>query len=311
MSTIKEKIKKYKIVKHIHKKFTPLLVKTSPVMATKIFHILATGKKLNLKEPKDFNEKLQWLKLYWQNPLVAKCADKFEIRDYAMGCGCGRILNPLYYVYEDVNEINWDSLPNKFALKATHGCGFNIICSDKTKIDKDQTIRQLNEWLRIDYSLLTAELQYSKIKPRIICEKYIETDEGILPYDYKVYCFNGKAKLILVCREREKKLKLDFLDLQWERMDIGADNYNQGIIPEKPECLEQLIKYAEKLAEPFPWVRVDFYISNGQPILGEMTFTPYGCMATYYNEYGLELLGNMLKLPEKYVSNKSNVSVNS
>lgn len=303
MLKIKEKLKKNERIRNFYnkayKRYVALLVKTSPVLASKYLYKKTTGKKLNLKEPKAFNEKLQWLKLYWQHPLVAKCGDKYEMRQYVKDCGCEEVLNELYGVYEDATEIDWEVLPQKFVLKVTNGCGFNIICDDKSKLDKTKAINQLNEWLKTDYSLYAAELHYAKMKPRIICERYIETNAGFLPNDYKIYCFNGKPKLVLVVTERDNDPKLFFLDLNWCKLDIGKKD-TKGDLPNKPDCFNDMLEYAEKLAKPFPFVRVDFYDFNGIPILGEMTFTPAGCMAMNFNEYGLEMLGDMLQLPEKY-----------
>src|SRR5690606_8377244 len=160
------------------------------------------GKKLNLRDPKDFNEKLQWLKLYWQHPLVIQCADKYEVRSFVQERGCEAILNELYGVYKDVSEIEWEKLPSKFALKTTNGSGTNIICSDKSKLDKREVFEKLDDWLKKDYSLVAAEVHYSKMVPQIICEKFIETDDGLLPNDYKLFCFNGEPRVILVVTER-------------------------------------------------------------------------------------------------------------
>lgn len=139
------------------------------------------------------------------------------------------------------------------------------------------------------------------MRPRIICERYIETDAGLLPNDYKVYCFNGKPNLVLVCTDRSSDLKLNFVNLNWQRLNIGTEKYSRGELPPKPACFDAMIHCAEKLAAPFPFVRVDYYDCNGTPLFGEMTFTPAGCAAMYYNETGLRLLGEMIQLPEKYV----------
>ncbi len=305
ISKIKELLKKSYFIRNIYfkanKNFVAFLIKNTPVLASKYLYRRGTGKKLNLKNPQDFNDKLQWLKLYWQHPLVAKCADKYEVREYVKRCGCEEVLNELYGVYETTSEIDWDSLPSKFALKCTHGCGFDIICDDKSKLDKNEALEKLNEWLKIDFSLYAAELHYAKMKPRIICEKYIETNAGFLPIDYKVYCFNGKPKWVLVCTDRTiGYYKRACMDLNWKKLDIVLKGVPTSYLPNKPNCFNSMLEYAEKLATPFPFVRVDFYDYNGMPILGEMTFTPLGCMANY-DEYSLKKLGDMLDLPEKYI----------
>lgn len=277
------------------------LYKRSPVIASKYLYKKNTKKTLNLENPSDFNEKLQWLKLYWQHPLVAKCADKFEIYGYVKSCGEEGLLNELLAVYEKPSEIDWSELPEKFALKCTHGCGYNIVTDNKNSLDKEETLKKLNSWMKEKYGENAGELHYDKMTPRIILERYIETDAGLLPNDYKIYCFNGKAKLVLVCSDRGSNLKLNFVDIDWNRMDIGIPSYTSEEMPSKPANFEKMVKSAEKLAKPFPFVRMDFYDFNGKAVLGEMTFTPAGCMATYYNEAGVRKLGEMLVLPKEKI----------
>ena len=238
-----------------------ILLKISPKFIYKRIYKKSQGKTLNLKNPKLFNEKLMWLELNNKNnDLMVKCTDKYDVRQYVKDKGCGEILNELYGLYNDANEINWDELPKKFVLKCTHGCGFNIICNDKSKLDKKETIKKLNKWKSKRFGYETVELHYTKIKPRIICEKYLETDSGILPNDYKIYCFNGVPKLILVCTERVTKTRLDFFDLDWNVLDIGKEEYKSKVVPKKPENLEKMIEYAKKLSEQFEFVRVDIMI---------------------------------------------------
>lgn len=293
-----------KSIKKIYEVFTKIkykiFFKYFPIAGSKSYYKKATGKKLNLENPRDFNEKLQWLKIYWRHPLVTQCADKYEMHKYAKDCGCQEVLNEIYGIYNNTSEIEWDKFPNKFAIKTTNGCGTNIICDSKINLNIKKASKQINKWLKTDYSLAAGEFHYAKMRPRIICEKYIETGNGLLPNDYKIYCFNGKAKLILVATDRASNLKLNFLDLNWNRLDIGSDKYNQGALPEKPSCLNEMIKYAEILSSKFPFVRIDFYNFDGKPLLGEMTFTPAACAATYYNDNGLTQLGNLINLPEKY-----------
>jgi len=304
MNPLRQALKKHALTHNLFTKVDKLyfsfLYEGSPVLASKYIYRRITGKILNLKNPKDFNEKLQWLKLYWQNPLISKCTDKYEVREYAEKSGYEKILNQIYGVYEKSSEINWDELPKKFALKCTHGCGFNIICDDKDKLDKDQTMKQLDEWMKIRLDKCLAEVQYSKIKPRIICEQYLETDQGFLPIDYKVHCFNGKAKAVLVCTDRDTKLKLKYMNLNWEDMNFEPELFAGGSLPKKPECLNEMIKYAEILSKPFPFVRIDFYDYKGKPILGEMTFTPGACIGRNYNEAGIKYFGQLVNLPTQY-----------
>ncbi len=304
--SIKEVIKKNQLVRNkliaFEKKLVAILVKLSPVLATKYIYKRATGKSIDLNNPKSFNEKVQWLKLYWQHPLVVQCADKYEVRAFIKERHCEENLNPLYGVYNDTSEIDWDKLPEKFVLKTTNGCGTNIICKDKDELDKEEVFTKLNKWLKTDYSLQFAEIHYSKMTPRIICEKYIETEDGLLPNDYKVFCFNGEPKFILAINERETGThQRYFFDLNWNLLEYEkkkniSKSYNT---PRKPKSLSQMIDSSLRLSEGFPFVRVDFYDGKNKPIFGEMTFTPVGGLATYYKDDIATMLGEWIELPEK------------
>lgn len=276
--------------------------KVSPVTATRMLHYRTTGEILNLKNPSKFNDKLQWLKLYWQDPLVPLCADKYEIYNYVKENGDSSILNNLLAVYEDANEIDWENLPEKFALKCTHGCGYNIVTNNKYELNPKEVKRKLNTWLNEKFGEKSLEFHYDKIKPRIILEEYIENDAGLLPIDYKIYCFNGEPKLVLVCSERADDIKKDFFDLNWNRLNIGhkEDESKQEI--KMPDSFKEMISHAAILAKPFPFVRVDFYDKEGKVVLGELTFTPAANMGNTLNEYGQKYLGQMLKLPSKKYS---------
>ncbi|MGM0692510.1 MAG: ATP-grasp fold amidoligase family protein [Pseudomonadota bacterium] len=247
----------------------------------------------------DFNEKLQWLKLYWNEPLVSICADKYEVHNYVEELGCGEIMNRLIGVYNAVDEIDWEALPERFVMKCTHGCGYNIIVPDKSRLDKEQAERKLDDWMHERFGRKSLEYHYDRIRPRIIIEEFIEGADGMLPLDYKVYCFNGEAKLVQVCSERDTELREDFLDLEWQSLDIGCRKTSAFPLA-RPDCFDQMIHYAQRLAKPFPFVRVDFYDRNGSPVLGEMTFTPGSNMSTrYYNKKGLAYLGGLLELPSQ------------
>ncbi|MCS2331116.1 glycosyl transferase [Parabacteroides distasonis] len=243
-------------------------------------------------------KKICWLALYWQKPIVVKCADKYELREYVSSLGLMELMPQLYGVYTDVKGIEWNRFPKKFVIKCTHGCKYNIVCFNKDELDIHSADISLNKWLHSVYGTNTYEPHYSKMTPRIIAEEFIETSERGLPEDYKVYCFNGEPKCVLVCLNRESELVLEWYDLEWNVFDIGAKSNMRRA--NKPACLDQMIKYARILSKGFPFVRVDFYDSFGKPILGEMTFTPMYGMAKYYSKEGNLLLGSMLTLPNKY-----------
>ncbi len=291
-ASLKENIKK------INDRVMIVLSKLSPELATRYIYRIVIGKKLNLKNPKSFNEKIQWLKLYWESPLLIKCADKYEVRKYIEECGCSEILNELYSVYNSIVEINWESLPNKFVLKTTNGCDTNIICRDKAKLNKEEVLGKFNNWLNMEFGLTNAEVHYSKIKPKIICERYLETEQGVTPNDYKFFCFNGNPKFLYVGVVENGYTHKTYYDLQWNKLDFLKEGYKTYDF-KKPACLDEMNEYAKKLSKPFPFVRVDFYDYNGVPIFGEMTFTPTGGLAKYYRNDVEQMLGDWIILPIK------------
>lgn len=195
-----------------------LLVKNSPVLASKIIYYRTLGKRLNLKNPVTFNEKLMWLKLFEDDSLKIRCTDKYLVRNYISQKGYSRLLIDLYEVYENVDQINFDKLPNRFVMKCTHASGFNIICLDKEKLDKKQTLSKFKKWMETDYSLIKCEPHYSNIKPRIIVEKFL--DEGFnnnLPLDYMIHCFHGEPHFIEIGLDYENTdKKYALLTKGWE-----------------------------------------------------------------------------------------------
>ena len=271
----------------------------SETLNTKFLYWVVMGHSLDLENPKDFNEKIQWLKLNWKDPLISQCADKYDVREYVKACGCEDILNDLYGVYDKTEDINWESLPDKFVLKCTHGCGYNIICTDKSKLDKKASLAKLKKWMQSKYGLRYVEYHYLAIKPRIICEQYIETEDGSLPNDYKISCFKGKAFYVAVCTGRPSSIKWHFFDMKWNLLDIVLPTHNIGELPAKPLCWDRMVEVATALSEVFPFVRIDLYDDRGRVVFGEMTFTPgAGLFSTFYSQIGLNYLGGLLNLPE-------------
>jgi len=302
---IKKKLKESELLvdcyNKIHFLFNSMLFNLSPLLLVKYRYFLNRGILPDLENPKSFEEKLLWLMLYWQNPLKSICADKYEVRSYVKKFGLEHVLPEITGVYNSTDEINFSNLPDRFVLKCTHGCGFNIICKDKKTLDIKKTKRMLDKWMKIDISKGCGEIHYAEIKPRIICEKFLDDLSGDLPNDYKVYCFSGKAYCTLACTERGSgDTKFDIYDRDWKnklpysRSSLLADRN----IP-KPDAYEEMIAAAEKLSKPFPFVRIDFYSIKGKAILGEMTFTPNGCIDKGYTDKAQHVFGEMISLPEK------------
>ena len=252
-----------------------LLYRVNPTLELKILFRLKCGYKLNLENPKTYNEKLQWIKLNEKNPLLTKCCDKYAVREYVESKGCGEILNELIWEGFDPADIPFDDLPDKFVIKVTHGSTFNIICKDKSKLDKEKTVKSCNKWLKAKFLEAYGEWFYGKERPRVIVEKYLDDGTGRLR-DYKIYCFNGEPRFIGLDSGDESKGEhyKDIYDTDWNLIPGYEMAYpNSGIAVEKPEELDELLKYSKILSSDFLHARVDFYLVEGRVIFGEITFT--------------------------------------
>lgn len=263
-------------------------------------------KKLNLKNPKTFNEKLQWLKLYNRKPEYSKMVDKFEVKNYVASIiGEEHIIHTIG-VYNSFDEIDFENLPNKFVIKCTHDSGGVIICKDKSKLDIETTKKQINKALKTNYYKLGREWPYKNVKPRIIIEKFIQDSEEDKLKDYKLFCFNGKVKMILVCSNRIGNHKnTNFYDISWNLLPFSRANHiNNPNVINKPNNLEEMIKVAEKLSKNIPFVRVDLYDVNNKVYFGELTFYPSSGFEGFNPEEWDIKLGDMLELPIKNVEEK-------
>lgn len=263
------------------------------------FHY-TTGEKLHLDNPQTFNEKIQWLKLYDSTPLKTQLSDKYRVREWVKDKIGEEYLISLLGVWDKFDEIDFDTLPDKFVLKANHGCGWNIIVTDKSTFDKAAAKEKFDVWMNTNFAYSVGlELQYMNIEPKIIAEEYIENfDEDV--NDYKVFCFNGKADSIMMLTERKKGLKMAFYDTDWNQLPFTYSYPRNSQIAPKPENLEQLIALAETLADEFAHVRVDFYIMNdGQIKFGEMTFTSGSGTCIWNPTEQNRIYGEKIKLPKK------------
>lgn len=239
--------------------------------------------------------------LYWRHPLKSRCADKYAVRSYVEEHGLSHLLPELYGVYGQSKDIDFSILPDRFVLKCTHGCGFNILCRDKARLDVEDTKRKLNAWMNVEYDKLGGELHYGEIEPRIICEAFLEDRTGRPLTDYKVYCFDGKAHCTMACTDRDAKgAKYDFYDREWKnKLAYSKSSLLANRDIPKPAAYEEIIQAAEVLSRPFPFVRMDFYSVNGKTVFGEMTFTPHGGIDTFMTDLAQDVMGKLLKLPEK------------
>lgn len=266
---------------------------------TKELYHTMTGKWLDYSNPTDINQKLMWLTRYWRHPLKTQCADKYRVRDYVESQGLGEILIPLLGVWDRADDIPFETLPEQFVLKCNHGSGFNVICLDKGKLDWEKTKKDLDGWLATDYAELLYEIHYRNIPRKIVGERYIG-EGGVAPTEYQFWCINGVPESILACRKNlDQTYDAVSYSLTWERL-FDRKGEDASVELEKPACgLEPLIDYAKRLAAPFPFVRVDFYVVGTAIYLAEMTFSPSANLLTNYKQSFLDRLGNMLVLPPK------------
>lgn len=261
---------------------------------TKVRYRYVTGKKLNLKAPRDFNEKILYLMLNEFGRKESNCADKYLVRNYVKEKGLENILPELYGKYDSVDEIDFKSIPNEYVLKTNHGCGCTIIKTENINIDLNLAQRNLRKSMKENYAKETLEYQYEKIKPCILCEEYLKENDKLMPTDYKIFCFNGKAYFLLVCGDRDSNVRTVYYDLNWHK--INCTKKKQTGEFEKPKNFAQMIKVAEKLSEDFKFVRVDLYNINGRIYFGELTFTPRGGINVTIKQEYLDKWGSYIKI---------------
>lgn len=235
------------------------------------------GKKLNLNPPVTYNEKLNWMKLYDRNPLYTKLADKLAVREYVKERIGEEYLVPLLGVWDRVEDINFDELPDQFVLKCTHDSESAVICKDKTRLKEDEVKKHLKHALKINFFYYNREWVYKNITPRIIAEKYLEDSDDKELRDYKFFCFEGTPKAMFIATDRSiHETKFDFFDMEFNHLDFTQHYPNSPTPVHKPKCFELMQGLASQLSDGLRHVRVDFYEVNGKVYFGEMTFFHHG-----------------------------------
>lgn len=288
-------------------KVTEWLGVNYPVTLVKLRYFVRFHKFLDLKNPKDLNEKILYLKLFSDTSLWSDLADKYKVREYVKSCGLENCLVKLYGVWFYVDDFDMSTLPNSFVLKANNGDGkgSNLFVFNKNEEAKDSLVKILKTWLsKKNIGALSAEPQYKNIKPCVIAEEIlpIKTNEKSI-VDYKMWCFCGKVHFILTCSNRSNRgADVMTYDRDWNAHPeycVFNNRYRKAQLMEPPQNYEEMICVAEKLAKPFPQVRVDLYNIEGKIYFGELTFTSLGGMMDYYTPDFLKKMGDLVDLNYK------------
>lgn len=257
------------------------------------------NKKLDLKKPQTFNEKLQWLKLYDRNPEYTKMVDKYEAKKYVANIIGEEYIIPTLGVYDKFEDINFATLPNQFVIKCTHDSGGLIICKDKTKLNIKEARKKINKSLKRNYFYTGREWPYKNVKPRIIAEQYMVDESGTELKDYKFFCFNGEPKLLFVAKDRPYATKFNYYDMDFKKLPFKQHYKNFNDYIEKPKGFEKMIELSRKLSKDIPHVRVDFYDINGKVYFGELTFYHFSGFEKFEPNEWDKKLGDMLELPRE------------
>lgn len=310
MKTFREKLKGNKYLfstfRSLFLLYARFLTFVSPTLNSKFIYRVRFGRNPDLVSPKSLNEKVLFLKLHRFNkePLSKKCADKYAVRSYVESCGLGDILIPLIAHYDNPEDIEWSKLPNRFFVKWNFGTGLNIRCEDKEVFDSKKATKQLINWKNNKDYLVTSELLYNCEKKQILVEENLSKGDVELPEDYKVFCFNGKPLFVMLCFDRHlghaKFLMYDRFYNFMPTYTYDGMNYNFNREQRKPEGFDTILKYAEILATPFEFARVDFYIIEGNIFFGEITLTPSAGRDLDITPEFDELAGSLINLKDKY-----------
>lgn len=293
------KIRKTYLYKWLAAKIHELSVRRNPENEMRRTYFKVYHRYPNLDNPQNLIEKIFWMQLHTDTSMWTRCADKYAMREYVRECGYEDFLPRNYGKWERVEDIDFSALPNEFVLKTNNGCGTVLIVRDKNTLDEKATRKKLQQWLNIPFGWAGAELHYTRIKPCIIAEELLHQDEeqkALSPHsqiDFKVWCINGAPESIFVAYNRHdvSYINIALFDTNWNPIpqylrSNHKDVYNPNDTIDKPVCLEEMLSMAKKMSQPFPEVRVDFYVKNNKAVIGELTFTTgYGYFTDDYYLY--------------------------
>ena len=258
-------------------------------------------KRINLRDPKTLRDKVIYIENHCPSPLAARCTDKWEVRDYVADKGLGDLLVPVYgRAYPAFDEIEFDKFPDRFVLKATHGCKMNFFCTDKSTLDMERCRKTVTSWLNTTYGGYSGEWHYFDIPHRVYCEHYLDDADRMV--DYKFHCMNGVPQFVLAVDGRNTaagQMNRHIYDMEWNELE-GLTEKPPTVIP-RPQRLAEMVEVARKLSQDFDFVRVDLYEIEGKVYFGELTCTPTNGIFSHYTDEFL------LKMGETLTINNSNI----
>ncbi|NND16167.1 MAG: glycosyltransferase [Eudoraea sp.] len=270
-----------------------------PEWYVKIYYEYYTGKNLDLENPIEFNEKIQWLKVYYKPEILTQLVDKYAVREYVKEKLNEGYLNTLLAVYYKASAVDLDALPERFVIKGAHGYNFNLLVKDKSKLNKTKARYLMHKWMsKNQYYRGGLEWAYKNVQPKLIAEAYLEQIGKSVLDDYKFFCFNGVPKFVQIDMGRGQEDLKAFYDMDWKKLAFGkgiGKKYEGEL--SKPEELESMIEAVKKLAMGFPFVRVDLYNIDGRILFGEMTFYPGDGRQEFYPDEYNKIIGDYLTLP--------------
>lgn len=266
-----------------------------------LYYKMRVGKKLSMDNPQTLNEKLQWMKFNYRFPLQTIASDKLLVRDYVKEKIGEQYLIPLLGSWRKYEDIDFSTLPEEFVLKCNHDSGGLVVCKNKKELNYSEARKKIQKSLESNFFYIGREYQYRSIKPMIICEQFI-SDHGNVPMDYKIYCFNGKPDVILVCKDRFSKethrASYYFYNQNWDFLPLNkGDDYTSDPEIKKPQNLNKMIEIARKLSEDFLFSRIDLYNIEGKIYFGEITLSPNSGFDADITEEADRLFGEKLEIP--------------
>lgn len=267
--------------------------KMKTILTKHYFH-----REINLQNPEKLNEKILWIEYNTDAEQRSRLTDKYEVRQYVAEKGYADALVPIYGIWRRAEDIDFHLLPERFVLKATHGCDMNYLCQKKTPEEINKMRRRMRLWMKHNLAYMSLETHYLDVQHGILCEEYLDCGtEDIV--DYKFHCMDGKARFVLVCTNRSKEVYKNVFDLDWRPLHVivGAKENPEKL--RQPSCFYQMIEMANRLAEGIPFVRVDLYEVNGKIYFGEMTFTPATGVLFHFSDDFLIEQGKYCTLPSE------------